>query len=74
MNAVLGRIGIRKTVLIGGLCTALSSILATLATDVTSLVLSQAVFHGRWIRVLNCDLPLAWCYVDFFFQIKSYGI
>ena len=48
MNAVVGRFGVRKTVLVGGICLFLSAIFGSLARDVTSLVLSQAVFHGKF--------------------------
>ena len=51
MNAVIGRLGTRRTVLIGGLCLSLSAILGSLATDVTSLIVSQAVFHGKQGRI-----------------------
>ena len=47
MNAVVGRFGVRKTVLVGAVCLSLSAILGSLANDVTSLILSQAVFHGK---------------------------
>ncbi|XP_070197290.1 monocarboxylate transporter 2-like isoform X2 [Littorina saxatilis] len=43
MNVLVGRLGCRKTVLIGGACLSLSAILASLANDLTLLILLQAV-------------------------------
>ncbi|XP_076453708.1 monocarboxylate transporter 5-like isoform X2 [Babylonia areolata] len=53
MNAVVGRFGVRKTVLVGSICISLSAILGSFAYDVTSLILSQAVLHGLGMSMLN---------------------
>nr|KAG5699273.1 hypothetical protein BaRGS_000475 [Batillaria attramentaria] len=47
LNAVVERVGVRVTVLAGGFFIGVSAILASFATNLTYLILSQAVLHGK---------------------------
>ncbi|KAL8595888.1 hypothetical protein ACOMHN_018200 [Nucella lapillus] len=53
MNAAVGRFGARRTVFVGGCCMALSAILGSIARDVPSLIITQALFHGLGMSMLN---------------------
>ena len=49
MNAVVGQLGCRKTVLIGAVLMCLSAILSSLANELTLLICLQAVLLGKYI-------------------------
>lgn len=65
MNALVGRIGVRKTVLMGGFFISLSAILGSFATDLTSLILTQAVFHGLGLSMTGMSPTLL---IGYFFR------
>ena len=56
MNAVLGKIGVRRAVFMGGLCLSLSAIFGSLATNITTLIIGQAVFHGKIRKCIKISL------------------
>ena len=52
MNVVVGRLGCRKTALIGALLLSLSSIFASVASQLTLLIFLQAALLGESRRTL----------------------
>lgn len=51
MNAVVGRIGSRKTVIIGSFCVSLSLILSSIAGDLITLICVQSILFGKCVCV-----------------------
>lgn len=47
MNAVVGRLGSRKTVIIGSFCVSLSLILSSIAGDLITLICVQSILFGK---------------------------
>lgn len=53
MNVVVPRLGARKTVLIGSVLVSLSTILASLTNDLTSLICVHSVLMGKGLLFLS---------------------
>ncbi|PVD18628.1 hypothetical protein C0Q70_21178 [Pomacea canaliculata] len=65
MNAVVGRLGTRRTVLVGGFCLSISAILGSFATNITYLICTQAIFHGLGMAMLNMPTTVL---IGFYFR------
>ncbi|KAK7486456.1 hypothetical protein BaRGS_00022257, partial [Batillaria attramentaria] len=65
LNAVVGRVGVRVTVLAGGFFLGVSAILASFATNLTYLILSQAVLHGFGVGLCGVTPTLL---IGFYFR------